>query len=79
MSDPRTPELSEWLDDLDLEQRLAAIHAIAFTFPKLKNDANWLAYTAEVTTELAPSPEQHADIMLAALKMSGRLKEELAE
>jgi hypothetical protein len=79
MSDPRTPELFALLDDLELEQRLVMMLALSFAFLVLKNDAVWKADIAAITNELAPSPEQHADITLAALKMSGRLREELAD
>jgi hypothetical protein len=78
MHDPRTPELFEWLADLDLEQRLAAMLALSFAFPKLKNDRLWQADIAAVTDELAPTHEQHTDIMVAAMRMSGNLKRELA-
>jgi hypothetical protein len=75
MRDPRTPELFEWLADLDVEQRLAAMHALSFAFPRLKNDRLW---EAAITDELAPTPEQHTAIMMAAMRMSGSLKRELA-
>ena len=76
MHDPRTPELFQWLDDLDLEQRLSVMHALSFAFPRLKNDSLWQADIAAVTDELAPTPEENAAIMMAALRMSGTLKRE---
>jgi hypothetical protein len=76
MRDPRTPELFRWLADLELEQRLATMQALSFAFPVLKNDSLWQADIAAVTDELAPAPEEHAAIMMAALRMSGTLKQE---
>lgn len=79
MHDPRTPELFQWLDDLDLEQRLTAMLALSFAFPKLKNDRLWEADIAAITDELAPTDEQNTDIMVSAMRMSGNLKRELAK
>jgi hypothetical protein len=76
MHDPRTPELFQWLDDLDLEQRLSVMHALSFAFPRLKNDSLWQSHIAAVTDELEPTPEENADIMVAAIRMSGNLKRE---
>jgi hypothetical protein len=76
MLDPRSPELFQWLADLDLEQRLATMHALSFAFPVLKNDRLWQGDITTITDELAPTPEEHAAIMMAALRMSGRLKQE---
>jgi hypothetical protein len=67
-----------WLADLDPVQRLGVVYAMAFAFPLLKNDKKWKAYTAEVTDEVAPSPEQQTEITIAAMKMSERLKRERA-
>jgi hypothetical protein len=47
---------------------------MSFAFPVLKNDTNWQAYIAEVNDEVAPSSEEHTDIIVAAMRMSGRLK-----
>lgn len=78
MHDPRGAELYQWLADLDLEQRLVAMHALSFAFPLLKNDRLWQVDIAEVTERLKPTPEQDTAIMMEAIKMSGRLKRELA-
>jgi hypothetical protein len=73
-NDPRTPELFEWLAGLELGQRLAVMQAIAFTFPLLKHDPTWQADISKVLNELRPTPQERADILAAALHMSGRLE-----
>jgi hypothetical protein len=78
MRDPRTPEILAWLEAmLPLDERLAVMHAMTFAFPLLKNDRAWLARIDAVIGELQPTAQRHAEILVKARKISGRLKREL--
>jgi hypothetical protein len=78
MHDPRTFEIIAQLGAMPLEDRLAMMLAMAFTFPLLKDDHDWKARTAAVLGEIKPSAEEHGDIIVRAGLISRRLKAELA-
>jgi hypothetical protein len=76
--DPRTPEILAWLEAmLPLEERLAVMHALTSAFPLLKNDRAWLMRIDAAIGELQPTTERHAEIVVKAGKISGRLMREL--
>jgi hypothetical protein len=77
MHDPRTPEILAWLDAMPLAKRLTVTQAMAFAFPPLKNDRDWQARLNALLDERKPTVEEHADIVIEAGKISGRLKRTL--
>ena len=78
MHDPRTFEIIAQLEAMPLEDRLAMMLAMAFTFPLLKDDHDWKARIEAVLGEIKPSAEEHGDIMVRAGRISRRLKADLA-
>jgi hypothetical protein len=78
MHDPRNPEILAWLETLPLTERLATLHAMSFAFPVLKNDRGWKARIDAVRAKLKPTAEDLARILIEAVRISRRLKIQLA-
>jgi hypothetical protein len=77
MHDPRSPEVLAWLDAMPVAKRLTVAQAMAFAFPRLTNDREWKARLSALLAELKPTVEEHADIVIEAGKISGRMKQNL--
>jgi hypothetical protein len=58
-------------------ERLAVMHAICSAFLLFKSDRAWTTKVSAVPVELKPTAREHADILLEAGRISGRLKQEL--
>jgi hypothetical protein len=74
MQDPRTPEILAWLRRLAPRDRLATMYAMSAVYPAIKNDRSWKARIDAVVAELKPTPQEHADIMIEAGRISRNLK-----
>jgi hypothetical protein len=77
-SDHGSAGLITWVGAMPIAERLTVLHAMSFAFPILKNDRDWTTKVSAVLVELKPTKRQHEDILIAAARMSGRLKRKLA-
>lgn len=68
----------EWLGGLDLDERLAVLLAISFTFPILRSSKSWTKRIDACRAELAPSADLHVEIVIKAGRISARIKEVLS-
>jgi hypothetical protein len=78
MHDPRTPEITTWLESLPARERLATMHAMSIAFPLLQKSADWMPRTATARGALKPTAQELADILISTREISLRLKRELA-
>ena len=62
---------------MPLAKRLTVVQAMAFAFPRLKNDREWNAPIDGRVGELRPNVDEHADIVIEARKIISRLKRNL--
>jgi hypothetical protein len=69
MTDPRSPEITAWLDTLPLNER----HAMGIAFPPLQRRPDWKARIEAATAIL-----ELDDILKAAGRRAERLKDEFA-
>ena len=74
MQDPRTPEILAWLRRLAPRDRLATMYAMSAVYPAIKNDRSWKARIDAVVAELKPTPQEQADIMIEAGRISRNLE-----
>jgi hypothetical protein len=74
MRDPRTPEILAWLRRLPLPDRLATMYAMSAVYPAIKNDRSWKARIDAVVAQLKPTPQEYADILTEADRISRNLK-----
>jgi hypothetical protein len=75
--DPRTPEITAWLDGLKPFERLATMHAMSIAFPMLQKSQDWKQRMAAVRAALKPTAQELAYILIRAGEISLRLKQEL--
>jgi hypothetical protein len=50
------------------------MYAMSAVYPAIKNDRSWKARIDAVVAELKPTPQEHADIMIEAGRISRNLK-----